>query len=72
MRQAQLQEDMGLGSGAELALELSELVWATAAAGVRLRHPEYRAREVDWAVARLRIGDELFRAAYPEAPLLAS
>lgn len=42
-----------------------------AQAGIRARHPGYSAAEVRWALFRLLLGDDLFRAAYPGRPLLA-
>lgn len=41
-----------------------------AASAVRRRHPEYSEDEVEWALRRNRVGDELFHAAWPAAPLL--
>jgi hypothetical protein len=52
-----------------IAIELSDQVMALAAAGIRARHPDYGDAEVEWAIKRLRIGDELFRQAWPDAPL---
>ena len=48
-------------------LELTETSLRLLARGVRLRHPEYSAEEVRLAVIRLRLPDELFLQAYPEA-----
>jgi len=38
---------------------------------IRARHPEYTHEEVRYALFRLTLGDELFRKAWPDAPLLA-
>jgi len=46
-------------------VELSDNLQAVAAAGVRNRHPEYSDETVRLAVARLKLGDELFRKAFP-------
>ena len=54
------------------ALELGELVVEIAEGGVRARHPEYGEHQVRMATLRIRLGHELFREAYPDAPLLAS
>lgn len=40
------------------------------AAGVRRRHPDYSTEQVSWAVRRHLLGDELFAAAWPDAPRL--
>lgn len=49
----------------ELALQMSDSLRATVAAGVRSRHPALTAEQVRLAVIRLLVGDELFRRAYP-------
>ena len=38
--------------------------------GIRMRHPEYDEQQVEQALARLLWGDELYRAAKPDWPLL--
>lgn len=57
---------------ADLAAELSEGVRETARAGIRSRHPDYTPEEVNFALFRLLYGDDLFRRAWPKAPLLDS
>jgi hypothetical protein len=52
-------------------MEMSEEARQIAASGIRTRHPEYHEREVHFAVIRLVLGDELFRRAFPQAPLVA-
>jgi hypothetical protein len=54
----------------ELAVQMSEHVREVARAGIRSRHPEYTPEEVNFALFRLLYGDELFRRAWPKAPLL--
>jgi hypothetical protein len=49
----------------ELALELSTRIRAVAASGIRHRHPEYTEQQVRLALARLTLGEELFRRVYP-------
>jgi hypothetical protein len=49
----------------ELALQMSDTLRRVVASGVRSRHPEYSEEQVRIAVARLWLGDELFRQAYP-------
>ena len=39
-------------------------------AGIRMRHPDYTDDQVEIALARLLWGDDLFRAARPDWPLL--
>jgi LPS sulfotransferase NodH len=62
---------MSPGQRVSMAVAMSEDVNAIAADGVRRRHPGYDADGVRWAVLRLRLGDEAFRQAWPDAPLVA-
>src|SRR5262245_33310511 len=39
-------------------------------AGIRLRHPDYDGEQIEMALARLLWGDELYRKARPQWPLL--
>jgi hypothetical protein len=48
-----------------MVVELSENVRRIAAAEIRRRHPEYTDDEVRLAEIRLRLGEKLFREAYP-------
>ncbi len=48
-----------------LAFQMTASARALAAAGVRVRHPEYSERQVKLAVIRLTLGEELFRKVYP-------
>ena len=54
-----------------MAAQMSEDVRAIARAGIISHHPEYTATEVNFALLRLLYGDELFRNAWPRAPLLS-
>ena len=54
-----------------VALSMSDDARAISLAGIRGRHPEYDASEARLALFRLLLGDTLFRAAWPHAPLLA-
>ena len=56
----------------EIAFEMAASVREIAAHGIRSRHPEYDEAQVRLALFRVLLGDRLFRAAWPEAPLLAS
>jgi hypothetical protein len=49
----------------DLSEELRELMIA----GVLSRHPDYTPEQARQAVVRRLLGDELFRAAYPDAGL---
>ena len=55
-----------------LAFEMSEDMRRIAADGIRDRHTDYSDEEVRWALFRLLLGDDLFSAAYPNAPRMAS
>jgi hypothetical protein len=52
-----------------LVLALSDSLRAVVAAGVRNRHPEFNAQEVKLSVARLTLGEPLFRKVYPDVRL---
>ena len=41
-----------------------------ALAGIRRRHPEYTDEQVWWAWARLTLGDDRCREAWPNRPLV--
>lgn len=54
----------------QVAVEMSEATRELARAGVRMRHPEYNANEVELALFRLLYGNEMFRQTWPDEPLL--
>ncbi len=54
-----------------IAAAMSEEVLTIAAAGIRARHPDYDDAQVSWALHRLRLGDETFHEAWPDAPFVA-
>jgi hypothetical protein len=51
----------------QMSLDAREI----AQAAIRRRHPEYDDAMVRWALFRLLLGDALFQAAWPDAPLVA-
>jgi len=53
-----------------ISFELSAAAFQISRAGLGSRHPEYSSDEVELALRRLVLGDEVFVRAYPEAPLL--
>ena len=57
---------------ANLSVEMSEDSRAIARDAIRRRHPEYSEEQLKLALFRLLLGDELFRRAWPGAPLLSS
>jgi hypothetical protein len=48
-----------------LAFKMIEAARAQSASAVRARHPEYTDRQVELAVIRLTLGEDLFRKAFP-------
>jgi hypothetical protein len=68
---AELYRAMTPGRRCEIAVELSVATRETSLANIRRRHAEYDDRQATLALFRLLLGDELFRRAYPHAPLLA-
>lgn len=69
-RQAQLFRAMTPEQRIAMAVDMSEAAFRMAEDGIRLRHPDYSDEEVRLTGIRLRIGDDLFRAAFPTARLL--
>jgi hypothetical protein len=63
--QLEIYRRMPPGQRLRLVLALSDSLRAVVAAGVRTRHPEFNAQEVKLSVARLTLGEELFRKVYP-------
>jgi hypothetical protein len=54
----------------ETAFRLTASARALAAAGVRHRHPHYSDEQVDAAVARLVLGDDLVREVWPNRDMV--
>ena len=63
--QAAVWRRLGMEKRLRLALEMIENARSLAESGVRWRHPEYSEHEVRLAAIRLRLGEDLFRKAYP-------
>jgi hypothetical protein len=61
---------MGAAGRTEVVFRLNELARQAAEAGIRSRHPGYSDAQVRLALARLRLGDELTRAVWPDEPLV--
>jgi hypothetical protein len=62
---------LGSQRRSEIALELSNTTREIAREGIRRRHPTYSEHEIELALRRLLVGDELFRRVWPREPLLA-
>jgi hypothetical protein len=69
--QIQVYRRMGPEGRLRLGMSMCDEAREIAREGIRARHPDYSERSVDWALFRLLLGDALFRAAYPECPVLA-
>ena len=52
-----------------MACSLSAGVRQLSKAGIQLRHPAYAEGDIEVALGRLVLGDELFRMVWPNAPL---
>jgi hypothetical protein len=61
---------MGGAGRVALAFQLNDTVEHLARAGIRGRHPEYSDEQVFLAWARLKLGDELARAVWPDRALV--
>ena len=67
--QRQIYQRMSFENRLVLTLDMSRFLGQIGAAGVRLRHPEFTEEQVKFAVIRLRLGEELFRKAFPGVEL---
>lgn len=54
----------------QLASEMAAMTRAIALDSIRSRHPSYDEHQSRMALFRLLVGDELFRRAWPDEPLL--
>lgn len=52
-----------------MAVEMSDAACRMAEDGIRMRHPDDTDEQVRLVALRLRLGDELFAAAFPAAQL---
>jgi len=57
---------MGPEKRLQAGIALSQLCRKLLLEGVRMRHPEYNERQIELAVIRLILPENLFLAAYPE------
>jgi hypothetical protein len=62
---------LGPSGRVRLASQLAADTRALVRAGIHNRHPEYTGEELDLALRRILYGDQLFRRAWPDRPLLA-
>ena len=69
--QLELYRRMTPGRRVMIAYEMSMMARRITLSGIRSRHPEYTDDEAKYALFRILVGDELFRRAWPHAPVLA-
>ena len=69
--QRRLLREMSSARKTALTDELCETARTLAIAGIRGRHPDYSEGEARYALWRMMYGDDLFRRAWPDAPVLA-
>jgi hypothetical protein len=55
---------------ARMAARMSEDAREISRCGIRARHPDYTPIEVEQALRRLLLGDDLVRRAWPDLPLV--
>lgn len=55
----------------EVALRMTQDADAIAKQGIRMRHPDYSDAQVTDALRRIILGDDLFRAAWPDRTLVS-
>jgi hypothetical protein len=53
----------------ELALAMSTRIRGVTTSGIRRHHPDYTDHQVRLALARLALGEELFRRVYPDVDI---
>ncbi len=68
--QAAVWQRIGMGKRLAMVSEMIENGRLLSEWGVRQRHPEYTPDEVRLAAIRVRLGEELFRKAYPSHHIL--
>jgi len=68
--QLQLYRSMTSGQRTSIGNQMSIDARTTALAAIRTRHPGYDEATARWALFRMLVGDELFRRAWPHAPLI--
>lgn len=61
---------LGPSGRGEAAFRLTATARALAVSGIERRHPEYDAAQLARALLRLRYGDEVARAVWPDHPLV--
>lgn len=61
---------MGGAGRVAVMFRLSESARRWSIAGIRRRHPHYDASELRLALARMTLGDDLFRRVWPDFELL--
>ncbi len=69
--QFEIYRRMSSAERTRIGLQMSLDARATALAGIRARHPDYDDTTARWAIFRMLVGDELFKRAWPSAPLVA-
>lgn len=62
---------LGAYGRVETAFRLTATARALTEAGIRHRHPDYSDAQVNAAVARLLLGDDLVREVWPDRELVA-
>jgi hypothetical protein len=68
--QRQIYVRLGARERTAVAFRLSDAVRRLAITGIRQRHPDYTDAQVQQAFARLRLGDALVRAIWPNRVLV--
>jgi len=69
--QRRVLREMSVAQRLRATSDLCESTRRTSLAGIRSRHPSYSESDARFALFRMLYGDELFRRAWPDAPLLA-
>ena len=62
---------MTVAQRTSLANQMSTAARETTLAAIKARHPDYSEEHARWALFRVVVGDDLFKRAWPRAPLVA-
>lgn len=69
-RQSELYVRMGGRGRVDVVYRLNQAMRRMALAGIRSRHPDYSAAQVETAYARMVLGDAIVRAMWPDRELV--
>lgn len=69
-QQSEIYRRMGGQGRVAVVYRLNQTVKSLALAGIRARHPEYSDTRIEHAYVRMRLGDAVVRAVWPDRELV--